>query len=265
MWWPRPLIGPAPDTPVIMKARDLPGWYNVTLVCLVGFFWLCAYVLAIRRARVDKRSGLPVIAVGLDVAWEFSYSLIVFQAPDQRPFDFAWFLLDLIIMRQALRYGPKDYPALSRLEFRKLFFAILGFSLILLPAVTIEINDYYGGYTGFGANCFVSLAFILMLQRRGSSAGQSMYIALSKLIGSVAAMILTISQFPHSRLFPVLCLTTFVLDVTYATMLHRQIRAEGASPWAFNRPPVTVRVPGASDPAPPLPAQPAPPVRVGGA
>jgi hypothetical protein len=217
---------------------DLPDWYYLALIFVVGFFWLAAYVLAIWRANIDHRNAIPAIAVGLNLAWEFNYSLIVYQAANQRPFNFAWFLLDIFIARQVLRYGRQDYPGTSQRDFRRFFFAIFAFALIFLPAVTLEIDDSYGAYTGLGVNCCMSLAFVMMLRRRKSSAGQSLYIAGSKGIGSLLGVVMSVSLYPHSYIIAVMGATVIILDTYYAVTLYRQIRAEGASPWAINRPPV---------------------------
>ncbi len=244
MWWPRPIFEPERVAPITLRPEHLASWYYLSIIFVVGFLWLAAYVFAVLRARVDQRNGIPTVGVGLNLAWEFSYSLIVFQANNQRSFNFAWFLLDLtFIMPQVLRYGPKDYPALSRRQFYGFFFGILAFALVFLPAVTLEIDDTYGAYTGLGVNCCLSLAFILMLRRRRSSAGQSMYVALSKFMGSFLGVVMSVSLYPHSLIIAVMGVTTITLDVTYGTLLRRQILAERASPWAFSRPPVMADVP----------------------
>src|SRR4051812_38514286 len=104
MWWPSPLFGQS-AAPILRGAQDLPDWYYVGLVLSVGGCWLAAYVLAIREASRAGRVAIPAVAVALNIGWEFNDSLIVDHASWQRPFNFAWFLLDLLIARQALRYG----------------------------------------------------------------------------------------------------------------------------------------------------------------
>lgn len=235
MWWPPPLLGHR-SAPVLLGAHHLPGWYYVSLVMLVGGFWLAAYALAIREAMRSGRNGIPAVAVGLNIAWEFNDSLIVDHASWQRPFNFAWFLLDSFIAWQVLTYGQKDYPAMSVTEFRRFFLSIVGFAVVCIPAFELEIGDSYGAYSGLILNCVMSLAFVSMLRRRGSSAGQSMYIALGKQTGSLFAVVMCVSLYPHSYLVPVLSATYIILDMYYTIALYRQIRAEGASPWSFGRP-----------------------------
>ena len=70
-----------------------------------------------------------------------------------------------------------------------------------------------------------------------------MYVALSKFMGSFLGVVMSVSLYPHSLIIAVMGVTTITLDVTYGTLLRRQILAERASPWAFSRPPVMADVP----------------------
>lgn len=248
MWWPSPLFGGESMAPIVRAAQDLPDWYYVGLVLSVGGCWLAAYVLAIRQAWLTGRAGIPAVAVALNIGWEFNDALIVNHASWQRPFNFAWFLLDVFIARQVLRYGPKDYPELPAATFRRLFFLLVVFGAVFVPAVELEINDYYGAYTGLGLNAWMSLAFVVILRRRGGTAGQSMYIAVSKGVGSLLGVVMSVSLYPHSFVIPVLGLTIIALDAYYTVRLYRRFGREGTSPWRPRR--RTAATSSASAPAP---------------
>jgi hypothetical protein len=235
MWWPSPLLGGESVAPIVRGARDLPDWYYVGLVVVVGGCWLAAYVLAIREARLTGYAGIPAVAVALNIGWEFNNALIVDHASWQRPFNFVWFLLDLLIVRQVLRYGPKDHPELPAATFRRRFFTLVVFGAVFVPAVELEINDYYGAYTGLGLNAWMSLAFVVVLRRRGSTAGQSMYIAVSKGAGSLLGVVMSVSLYPHSFVIPVLGATVIVLDAYYTVTLYRQFGREGVATWRRRR------------------------------
>jgi hypothetical protein len=235
MWWPSPLIEHLSKVPITRGARDLPDWYYVGLVVVVGGFWLAAYVLAIREAGLTGRNGIPMVAVGLNIGWEFNDSLVVNHSSWQRPFNFAWFLLDLFIARQVLRYGSRDYPEWTPAAFKKNFLTLVAFGAVFIPAVEIEINDYYGAYTGLGLNAWMSLAFVAVLRRRGSTAGQSIHIALSKGIGSLLGVVMSVSLYPYSVVIPVMGAAVIGLDTYYTVALYRQFRREGRSPWRLSR------------------------------
>jgi hypothetical protein len=235
MWWPSPLLGGESVAPIVRGARDLPDWYYAGLVVSVGLCWLAAYVLAIREARLTGYAGIPAVAVALNIGWEFNNALIVNHASWQRPFNFVWFLLDLLIARQVLRYGPKDHPGPRDTTFRRGFFALVVFGAVFIPAVELEINDFYGAYTGLGLNAWMSLAFVVVLRRRASTAGQSMYIAVSKGAGSLLGVVMSVSLYPHSFVIPVMGATVIVLDAYYMVTLYRQFEREGADPWRPRR------------------------------
>lgn len=234
-WWPPPIIGLTADAPVTILQADRPFWLFALFMGPCTLFWLFAYFFVIRQASIDKYSGIPVTVVGVNFAWEFSGAFIVQQTPIQRPIDFSWMILDIFILRQALRYGHKDYPSLSLKAFRTMVLCILGWSVILIVASAYEFNDLQGIYTGTALNVFMSLAFILMLRRRDSSVGQSMYIAVCKAIGSFFAGVTVFVMFPDRHLFVVWFVTIWALDAAYIVLLHRKIRAEGASPWTLRR------------------------------
>ncbi|MCA2211624.1 transmembrane-type terpene cyclase [Jidongwangia harbinensis] len=238
-WIPDPLIYLPDPAPVLSAKADMPDWLYWTLLLAVGVFWLPAYALAIHRGHVDKRVGVPVTLVGINFAWEFTHSLVIEQLPEQRPMNFGALLLDIVILGQALKYGYKDLPRLSRRTAQWLVLGILAYASVFLVVLTWELSDFYGIYTGLGINLFLSIAFILMLRARGSSAGQSVYVALGKCLGTLMVGFLFLFLFPDRYLLMLLAATVFVIDVAYIVLVHRQIRAEGQSPWALNRPPVT--------------------------
>ncbi|MFI6040962.1 hypothetical protein ACIA8C_04970 [Nocardia sp. NPDC051321] len=234
MWWPEPVAG-IPTPPIIRAAKDLPDRYYVGLVLIVGAFWLSAYVFAIAQARIDGRAGIPAIACALNIGWELNDSFVVNHSAWQRPFNFAWFLLDLLIIAQVLRHGHKDYPELSARQFKRMVAAVCGVGVLMIAAIEIEINDFYGAYTGLILNSIMSVMFVRTLIRRQSSAGQSLYIALCKGIGSALGVLMSVSLYPYSLVIPVLGVIVIGFDVYYTVALVRKMREEGRNPWALPR------------------------------
>lgn len=252
MWFPPPLIrlpSSATTEPLNVAPREFT---NVAFWCIVAAlvgFWVLAYGLAIQRARVDKYVGIPALAVAGNFAWEFVHSLVIDQNIQQRPFNLVWLLVDVFILTQVFRYGNKDFPRMSRGAFRTLIIGTLLYAAAVMLAMTYEFRDVLGLYDGVILCTGLSASFIVTLRQRKSSAGQSMYIAISKWLGSFFAGLNTLIVYPHRSLLLLLFATVFVLDVTYIALLYRQIRAEGGSPWALNRPRVIVsedRDPGES-------------------
>jgi hypothetical protein len=243
MHWPVLIPLPA-HPPVDMEPNVLPGWLYWPLLTFQGIFWISAYALLIQRGAVDKSLGMPLFALALNLGWELSYVLVLPHPSGQKPFDLAWVLLDLVILWQALRYGRKDFPALSPPAFRGMAVAAVLLGAVLAIAMGYELADFEGIYSALAINVYMSWAFIALLLRRGSSAGQSLQVAASKGLGTLCVGVMFVSFYPQRWLLALLAVTILVLDLTYVVMLYRQIRAEGVSPWTLNRPPV--RLPAAA-------------------
>lgn len=143
-----------------------------------------------------------------------------------------------MIIVQVFRYGGKDFSGLSSRAFRGMMVISLVWSAAFYIFMTRELHDILGLYDSTILVVFDSWCFIYTLRQRRSSAGQSMYIAICKWLGTFLAGVETIFVYPHRSLLLFMFGTAFVLDVTYTVLLYRRIRAEGESPWIFSRPPV---------------------------
>ncbi|RDI49986.1 transmembrane-type terpene cyclase [Nocardia mexicana] len=236
MFLPPPIFGNEQAKRIALDGVDLPDWYYYALICTIGALWLTAYVFAIHRARIDRWCAIPPLAVAINFGWEFNYTFVLYQAEWQRPFNLAWLLLDVFLMTHVLKYGAKDHPALGQKRFRLVVAFATVFAAIMLGSITLDIGDFYGAYTGLVANCFMSPAFLMLLYRRKSSIGQSMYVAFFKGAGTLVGSVMSISLYPHSHIIWVMGCFVLVLDVLYGVLLYRQIRAEGGSPWSVSRP-----------------------------
>jgi hypothetical protein len=58
-----------------------------------------------------------------------------------------------------------------------------------------------------------------------------MYIAVSKGVGSLLGVVMSVSLYPHSFVIPVMGATVIVLDTYYAVTLYRRFGREGAAAW----------------------------------
>ncbi len=108
------------------------------------------------------------------------------------------------------------------------------FALVWL--VGCELNDTVGAYAAFGQNLMMSLLFLEMLQRRDSLRGQSLCIALFKLLGTACASLVfafCVSAQPYQRspLLHFLYVAILATDAAYAVAVYRSSLAEGIDPW----------------------------------
>jgi hypothetical protein len=143
-----------------------------------------------------------------------------------------WFACDVLILSQALRYGEVlFYRRVSRGLFLLCVPVTLACAFCAVLFVTYEFNDFDGKYAAFGQNFMMSILFVAMLVTRGSCAGQSLYIALCKMIGTLLPSFMFFTRHPDSSLLNFLYVGIVVFDLLYVVMVHRSIRDTGLNPW----------------------------------
>ena len=184
-----------------------------------GICWLVAYVLIIYKGFVDKCLGMPLIALCTNISWEFIFSFIHPYPPPLIYINYLWLLFDCIIFLQAIKFGSCEFTSLW--VFLSYFVLSLVLSFCAVLFITWEFKDFDGVYAGFGDCLMMSAMFISMFIHRDSLAGQSIYIASSKLIGTLFASIVSFDAGPFSYLFTYLYISIFVLDSIYLGMVWK--------------------------------------------
>jgi hypothetical protein len=198
-----------------------------------GICWTIAYFLIIRRGMRDRTYGMPIVAVCVNISWEFIFSFLIPHLPPHQYINISWFLLDLFILGQLLRYWRSDFPALDSIIFYPFVAASLLASFGLIYMMTLELEDC-GAYSAFGQNFLMSILFMIVLFRRNSLRGQSVYIALSKMVGTALACTAAYLYVPlagQSALLQYLFLTTLFFDLNYVAAVCYIGRKEGLSVW----------------------------------
>lgn len=204
-----------------------------TLQIASGVFWTLTYIFIIRRGLIDKALGMPLTALCANISWEFIFSFIQPHGAPQIYVNYVWFVFDVAIVAQAIRYGFRDFPRVvpARL-FYPYFALVLALSFFAVLFVTREFKDNDGKYAAFGQNLMMSVLFVSMLVRRNSAAGQSLYIAVFKMIGTLIPSYLFLRMFPASSLLTYLYVAIFIFDLIYVVMLYRKLRNDGINPWS---------------------------------
>jgi hypothetical protein len=207
------------------------------LMLLSGIAWTIVYIESIRVGFHDKSYAMPFWALALNIAWEFLHAVMGFRAVGltlQIGINFTWFLLDIGLLYTFFRYGRKHFPAtLSPSMF--FVWGILGIltAFILQYFFIVEFGLMMGAvYSAFLQNLLMSVLFITMLAQRGNSEGQSLLIAISKCIGTLAPTIfmgvLGISGLmAPNRLVLVCGILIFFFDLVYIWQLARLKRIKG--------------------------------------
>ncbi|MGN4125697.1 hypothetical protein ACMGD3_11905 [Lysinibacillus sphaericus] len=196
---------------------------NVLLICQLGMglFWIITYILIIKRGFQDKKYGMPMAAICANISWEFIFTFIYPQNDLQRMITFVWFLLDIVILLQYLKYGRKEFKkVMSATLFYVSFLITLGVSFLIILAMTQELNDIEGKYAAFSQNLLMSGLFISLLLWRGNLAGQSMSIAICKMIGTLFASVGVFLYF-STPLITIISVATFIYDWIYIVLLYR--------------------------------------------
>ena len=214
-----------------------------------AFFWISTYLLIIRRGNRDRVPAMPLAAFALNICWEGIFSF-VYMPTDPRVL-LAWgacFFLDVAILVQVYRYGRNDFPeAIVQRRWGAILVTALATAFVVLMGFTAQFGDRLGWYTGFLQNLLMSILFVAMIVRRDSVKGQSLYIALGKLLGTFVAFLLATrwspafgtAQVDHQLRAPTpmpalvywVYPLIFFFDVLYAVMVYRKSRAEGLDPW----------------------------------
>ncbi|MFG7942316.1 transmembrane-type terpene cyclase [Streptomyces cacaoi] len=248
-WLPPFLIPMSEVPPVTVEAADVSDGLFAAVAGPTALGWIVTYILAIRQARQDGRVAIPAYLIAVNIAWEFSLTFLLEQTPTQRQINFLWLVFNVFLLAQALRYGPRDHLGMSPRTFRWTLAGVLVWAAVIVMVGANELRDLDGMYTGMIIQVPLSVSFILMLRRRGSSVGQSMYIAVAKTVGSLFAGLTAVLVHPAHHLLQVLVPTYVILDIAYVVLLRRVMRREGRPLWAL-RSPVTGTGASAEAPVP---------------
>lgn len=191
-----------------------------------GIFWSLTYILILTRGQRDKTYGMPIIALCANLSWEFIFSFVFPHAIPQIYVNIVWFSLDVFILLQFLKYGKSDYPAM----FLPTFLTTLIISFLMVLSVTIEFADWFGKYAAFSQNLLMSILFVSLLKKRGNVQGQSLYIAIFKMLGTLCASVLFAIYYP-TLLIGMISIAIFVFDGLYIVLLYQKFYELGISPW----------------------------------
>lgn len=205
---------------------------EVVLRVTAGLFWTLAYLLIIKRSLQDRTYGMPLAALAANLSWEFIFSFIRPHEPPQLYVNYVWLAFDLVILVLTLRYGK---AVLKDLLPEKWFYPAFGLTLVtalgIVLTMTYEFPELGSKYAAFGQNLMMSILFVEMLLRRNNLDGQSLYIALFKMIGTVLPSIQCAILYPNTPLLYFLYVMILVFDWLYIVLLYAKHKELGINPW----------------------------------
>jgi hypothetical protein len=200
------------------------------LTVVSGVCWTVVYLEGIRVGFRDRSYAIPFFALALNIAWELLHTVLGFQAgvSVQTIINGVWFAFDVGILYTYFRFGRKYFS--RNLPARGFIgWSVLGIVMALCVeyAFIREFGAAVGaGYSAFLQNLLMSVLFIDMFVRRGNSEGQSLSIAVSKWLGTLAPTILFgilgEGGFPKGSIL-ILALGIFcsVFDLIYVSLLFK--------------------------------------------
>ena len=212
---------------------------KLILTIISGVCWTIVYVDGIRLGFKDKSYAIPFYALALNFAWELLYTYHGFRINGvdvQNIFNAVWLTFDVGILYTYFKFGKKYFypPPAGARGTDKRSSAFIGWSVLgIITAVAIEysfIREFGvakgAAYSAFPQNLLMSVLFIAMLARGGNREGQSLTIAVSKWLGTLAPTIvygvLGEGGFPRGS-FLILTFGIFcsVFDLIYIRMLAK--------------------------------------------
>lgn len=199
-----------------------------------GIFWSLTYILIIRRGFKDKTYSMPLAALCANISWEAIFSFIHPHSPPQLYINYIWFLLDAIIVLQFLKFGKFEFPKFSIRQFYSVFLMALITAFFLVLFITYEFNDFKGAYSAFGQNLMMSILFITMLLSRNDLRGQSIYIALFKMLGTGISSLAFYLYQPIAQgsfLFAFLFVSIFIYDLIYSGIIYQKCKEYNIPIW----------------------------------
>jgi hypothetical protein len=204
------------------------------LMIIGGLFWSITYILIIRRGFKDKTYGMPLAALCANISWEGIFSFIYPHSPPQLYINYVWFLIDAIIVLQFVKYGRLEFPSLTKKKFIAMLLFALATCFGLVFSITREFNDWQGAYAAFGQNLMMSVLFILMLFNRNDLRGQSIFIALFKMLGTAISSIAFYLYQPISQgsfILPFLFISIFIYDLIYVILIYQKSHEQNIPVW----------------------------------
>lgn len=194
------------------------------LIVASGVCWSLVYVDSIRTGFKQKTYCMPLFALGLNIAWEgiYAYTDLFVRATvsAQAIANTVWFLLDIFIVITYFKYGREEARGeLGKKSFIPWPVLVLACCIVLQLLFIAEFGDVAGEkYSAYLQNIAMSVAYLYMLNRRKSSRGQTMTIAVSKCIGTLTPTIY--GTIEGNRFILVTGVICFVFDVIYIFCLH---------------------------------------------
>lgn len=205
---------------------------TIFLMLLSGITWTIVYIESIRVGIRDKSFAMPFWALALNITWELLHGVLGIAELGlslQPIINCVWVLFDVGLLYTYFKYGYKYQSSeISKKTFILWSIGGLLVSFIVQYAFIVQFElTEAASYSAYLQNLLMSVLFITMLRKRKSTEGQSLLIAWSKFIGTLAPTILIGFKgnpgIPAGNFFIIsIGVLIAVYDVYYIVLLMKQ-------------------------------------------
>ncbi|GAB3682136.1 hypothetical protein GCM10027589_52020 [Actinocorallia lasiicapitis] len=208
---------------------------DTALALASGLLWTATYVLIILVGFRERTYGMPIVALGANLSWEFIFSFVRPHDGMQLYIDYLWLALDAVILVTVVRFGPGEFKWLPRWAFLPGLAATLAITYLGVDAVSRQFDQGLATFAAFGQNLLMSGLFLSFLMVRRSLRGQSVAIAVCKGLGTVCAsgaswIWLADEPERHGPVLPYLFVTIALVDLLYIVAPIAVKRSASAAP-----------------------------------
>ncbi|EOI6974999.1 hypothetical protein ACMVKW_001323 [Listeria monocytogenes] len=202
------------------------------LTLLSGIAWTIVYIELIRNGIKHKTYAMPLFALSLNFAWEVIYSIndLVINSNSigvQGLVNLVWACFDLIIVYTYFKYGKKYFPENAKKYF--IPFSIL----VFITGFAIQLAFYFSfdpipaaQYSAFMQNVAMSILFLTMLFQSHNTRGQTLLMAYSKWIGTLAPALL-MGLLQEINVYILICgFLCSIFDILYIIFLKKRKSTE---------------------------------------
>lgn len=210
---------------------------EIFLTLLSGIGWCIVYEECIRLSMKQKTYAMPFWALAMNITWEGIYSISDLSRTlgVQEIANLLWFALDIVILVLFVKYGKREWDEEHRAAKSWGFYAWTACGVLAMFLVQMSFVVEFGmeghlsaQYSAFIQNLIMSITFIAMLQKRKSSEGQSLLLAVAKWVGTLAPTI-TMGIMAANYVVLACGLLCTLYDVIYIVLLQKTIREEKGS------------------------------------
>lgn len=207
---------------------------GLILVGVSGICWTIVYIELIRNGFKDKACGMPLFALGLNIVWEFLYSVDGFFISQkfiqiQNAADMVWALCDVAILVCWFRYGKQYLPDNAKKYFipYSILALVVCIGMQLAFYLNCETATEASIYSAFAQNVAMSVMFLAALFQRNSTKGFSLLGAVCKCIGTLTPTIWGCVEIGGIHPYIFICGTLcFVVDIIYICFFRIAERAK---------------------------------------